>query len=58
MSLSLEMLDHPRVMGARDRAQAIMDRRARGSPISDVLARIDAALALPEIERDAMLEAM
>lgn len=109
MSLSLDMLQHPRVLGARDRAveilerwrlrgcrlpadqarvdavltgsydtcdlhdaialellsaagwdydlaEALMDRRTRGAPLSDVLAAIDTALALPEFEREAMFE--
>lgn len=32
-------------------AEALMDRRPRGAPMSDVLAEIDRVLALPEPER-------
>lgn len=41
-----------------DLAEALMDRRARGAPIGDVLAEIDRLLALPEAERDAEWERM
>lgn len=39
-----------------DLAEALMDRRARGAPLSDALAEIDRILALPEPERDAEWE--